>query len=304
PTRNSASSRSAANPLQDRVPAVASRWRRRAMMRSLIRPRAPCMKHVRVAAVTLTVLAVAGIAASRNPRPAPATIAFTRYAGALDQLDANLARLDSSLLARRNSAEVAGDLREARATYKSVELFVEYYGGPALARELNGPPIPKAEDEDPEHSLAPVGFQVLEPALEPPSDARRLIGYMRTAVASLRRMGADTMPGDAYLFDAMRQEVARVATLGLAGFDQTATSDPLVDAANALGGVLSAFAPYRVRLARIEVPALARLDSAFDSAIEQLQSASIDQFSRLDFISNHVQSIARRWQPPRRRSRS
>ena len=40
-------------------------------------------------------------------------------------------------------------------------------------------------------------------AIEQPSDARRLIGYMRRAVASLHRVGADTMPGDAYLFDAM-----------------------------------------------------------------------------------------------------
>ena len=250
------------------------------------------MMHVRTAAVAITVLAVAGIAATRDPRPAAATVAFARYATALDQLDANLARLDSSVVTGKDSAHVAAALRETRAMYKSVELFVEYYGGPSLARELNGPPIPKAEDEDPEHSLAPVGLQVFEAALQQPSDARRLIGYMRTAVASLRRVGADTMPGDAYLFDAMREEIARVATLGLAGFDQTTASDPLVDASNALGGVLSAFAPYRSRLARRDARVLARLDSAFDAAITQLQSASIAHFSRLDFISHHVQSMA------------
>ena len=50
--------------------------------------------------------------------------------------------------------------------------------------------------------------------------------YVRIAtMASLRRIAADTMPGDPYLFDAMRQEIARVATLGLAGFDQMRATD-------------------------------------------------------------------------------
>ena len=56
--------------------------------------------------------------------------------------------------------------REARTAFKRVELFVEYYGQFA-AREVNGPPLFRAEDEDPENPLAPAGLQVIEADLFP-----------------------------------------------------------------------------------------------------------------------------------------
>lgn len=249
------------------------------------------MQRMRVAAASITIIVIISIVGLRDPGPAPATVAIARYAAGLEHLDASLVRLDSAIVAH-DTAAARSALRGARAAYKEVELFVEVYGGPALARELNGPPLPHAEEEDPENSLAPVGLQVLEPALANAPEARQLLEYMRTATASLRRHGADTMPGDAYLFDAMRQEIARVATLGLAGFDATATSDPLADASNALGGVLSAIAPYRARLERADSRALAALDASFDSALAQLTRSSAEHFDRLGFISHHVQRMA------------
>jgi len=39
------------------------------------------------------------------------------------------------------------------------------------------------------------------------------------------------MPGDAFLFDAMRHEIARIGTLGIAGFDATVSDDGIVEPA-------------------------------------------------------------------------
>jgi cytochrome c peroxidase len=214
------------------------------------------------------------------------------------QLDAALVRLDSSL-ARRDSAATRRAFREARATYKRVELFAEYYGESEV-RALNGVPLQKAEDEDPEAPLPPIGLQVVEGIVFPTldtsrvKDARQLVTYMRLAVSSLSRAGTDTMPGDAYLFDAMRQEITRVSTLGIAGFDAGASGDAIAESAEALLGVCDAFVPYRAVLARRAPARLARLDSTLANAIEYLRAhPDFDHFDRLTFITKHTIPTAR-----------
>ena len=251
-----------------------------------------------IVAVSITFAAVrrmtARPAAARETRP----VAIPVYAGALARLDRSLVRLDAALTGR-DPAAVRRAFRDARASYKRVELFAEYYGASEV-RTLNGVPMPKAESEDPETPLPPVGLQVVEsivfPALDTArtTEARQLVSYMRAAVGTLSRMGADTMPGDAYLFDAMRQEVTRVSTLGIAGFDASASGDAIVEAAEALAGVREALVPYRQALIHRAPAALARLDVTLDSAIAYLRAhPDFDGFDRLTFISRHAIPTAR-----------
>ena len=175
----------------------------------------------RIAFVVIALVVVLSVVAARTiTRPAfrhgAPRSAVDVYRSGLDALDTALVRLDAALATgNRDSARVA--FRRTRAAYKRIEVFAEYYGS-GIVRELNGPPIPKAEDEDPETPLAPVGLQMIEAALFPGGDSgsmidsRRYVPYMRLAIRSLRAAGVDTMPGDAYVFDAARQELARVST--------------------------------------------------------------------------------------------
>jgi cytochrome c peroxidase len=188
-------------------------------------------------------------------RPAPAA---TPSPTAVDVYERGLRRLDSALVSL-DAAMSRGDraasliaFRNARRDYKRVELFVEYYGS-GRARELNGVSIPKAEDEDPETPLAPVGLQMIEGTLFPNGDSAAIVGarhyipYMRLAVRALARAGVDTMPGDAYVFDAMRHELARVASLGIAGFDATLSGDAMRESAEAVDGIREVVAVYAPR---------------------------------------------------------
>jgi cytochrome c peroxidase len=220
------------------------------------------------------------------------------YIGALARLDHSLARLDASL-ERRDDDDVRRSFRAARAMYKRLELFAEYYGESDV-RALNGVPLPKAEDEDPEAPLPPIGLQVVEGIVFPALDtarvveARTLMGYMRTAVASLKRAGADSMPGDSYLFDAIRQEISRVGTLGIAGFDTGPSGDAIVESAEAFEGVREALEPYRAALMRRAPAETARLDVALAHAIAALRShPDFDSFDRLAFITREVIPTAR-----------
>ena len=241
--------------------------------------------------------AVAGSRLHRNADPEPAAAAIELYRLGLDRFDSALVRLDSAI-GRGDGARAQLAFHDARAAYKRVELFTEYYGA-FIVRELNGVPIPQAEQEDPETPLAPVGLQVVEgelfPALDPERIAptRQLIAYMRVAIPALRAAGADTMPGDAYVFDAMRHEIARIATLGIAGFDATVTRNGAPEAAEALRGVQDALGVYRTELERRSPGAFQTAANRLDSAIAWLRSnPDHERFDRLTFIARFVNPAA------------
>ena len=248
-----------------------------------------------VVAIGATISAVRG--STRAAAPSPVEAAFARYDDGLLHLDRALLTLDASLRTG-DTVDARAAFRRARAAYKRIELFVEYYRS-AEMRELNGVPMDRAEDEDPETPRRPVGMQMVEMALYPGEvpdtvrAARAYIGYMRIAIAQLRRAGADSMPGEAYLFDAMRQEIARVSTLGVAGFDATASGDAVIESAEALQGVSDALEPYRARSAQT-VP-FSAMDTAFARAIAFLRSArSPDRLDRVAFLSRHAVPLAHR----------
>src|SRR5690349_20677785 len=247
----------------------------------------------------VAVLIAASAWAIVHPAPAatPSPTAADVYARGLRRLDAALVVLDAAMERGDRGASLAA-FRSARRDYKRVELCVEYYGG-GLARELNGVTIPKAEDEDPETPLAPVGLQMIEAALFPDGDsahvvaARRYVPYMRIAVRALERAGVDTMPGDAYVFDAMRQELARVASLGMAGFDATLSGDAMRECADAVDGIRDVLTVYASRPGG--AVALASADSALAAAASALRvKTDSSGADRLELIARHLVPSARR----------
>jgi cytochrome c peroxidase len=254
-----------------------------------------------VAALGAVIVTALTVAAPVRRSVVPDTlvdIAMPVYARGLTRLDRSLARLDAAL-AGTDAAEVRRAFRDARAMYKRIEPFAEYYASSEV-RALNGVPLPKAEDEDPETPLRPIGLQVVETIVFPTFDTTRrregheLVSYMRAAARTLAQRGIDSMPGDAYVFDAMRHEVARVSTLGIAGFDATASGDAITESAEALEGVREALEPYRPRLERRDPAGLARLDARLAAAVLDLRAhGDFERFDRLAFLANYAVPLAR-----------
>ena len=231
------------------------------------------------------------------PTPTPVDASFAVNASGLSRLDSTLVDLDAAIEARRGP-DAQRAFRLARTAYKHIELFVEYHGV-FTAREVNSPPVPRAESEDPETPLAPAGLQVIEAALFPEpalgdgASLRREIGFIRTAVSRLRDAGADSMPGDAFLFDAMRHEIARIGTLGIAGFDATVSGDAIVESADALDGLAAALVPYRSEIARRDTQALRAFDERLAAAIDVLRrNPDFERFDRLAFLAARLQPLA------------
>ncbi|KUJ52480.1 cytochrome-c peroxidase [Chryseobacterium sp. JAH] len=127
-----------------------------------------------------------------------------------------------------------------RKTYKKMEWAVEYFL-PNTARFMNGPALPEIEME--EHTeIEPEGLQVIEEMIYPYEKQNKdeLIRILKKLTNKSNTIKANflviTISKD-QVFDALRQQVFRISSLGIAGFDTPISGTFLEEIPFALEGV-------------------------------------------------------------------
>jgi cytochrome c peroxidase len=231
--------------------------------------------------------------APRADAPAPMRDAGRRlFADGLASLADALATLDTALATRGHPDPAPAAFRAARRAYKRVEGLL-LYSVPVQASSINGP---RADEDDdapnaPPRS-APIGFQVIEAALFDGSIARdsaqREITQMRRVLEQLRGVTRDNALDAPALLDAARLQLARVATLGLAGFDADPSGDAVIEAAASLDGV-------RALLSAIGGSNAAAADTLLREAAADLRAhADFATYDRLHFIVAYANPIGDR----------
>ena len=226
------------------------------------------------------------VAATAEPTLVPATL--VRYQSGLDTL---LTALDSLAAAidRHDSAEARSAFLAARFAYKRSEGLLTVTS-PLVSGWLNGPP---AEDEDdiPRPPGVPGGFQVIEASLFPAlsrddaASAAALTRRMRGQLAQHRALLVHLPLHAEEVLDASRVEIARVSTLGLAGFDSDQSGANILEAAEALEGT-------RQLLATIP-QANAEIDRTLRAAVAYLRAHPDNHsFNRLEFYVGYAQPAA------------
>ena len=216
----------------------------------------------------------------------------------IDSLATRIERLDSVLVSM-SSLKSLGQARaafvEARRTFKHAEAGLEYYAATS-SREMNGPALPEVEEnEGPEAVFPPTGFQVIEEGLygaDPLAERDALVQEVRTLRQILFRVQTlmrTQIVTDDRVWDAAKLELARIASLGLAGFDSPVAGHALGEADAALEGVARSLAPYRTH-----TPAWATLDSTIGAARAMLQAgADRESFDHFAFIVDRLNPLAR-----------
>jgi cytochrome c peroxidase len=221
-----------------------------------------------------------------------------------DSLDSALAALSDALRGSTPSPGARRDVRPAfraaRAQYKRVEGVLEFYA-PALAAAFNSR-RQEVDDDDapPPGTLAAAGFPALETLLWPTvtandaDSARRIVDGMRPAARRLRDLAGTIIPTDAQIIELARLEIARVSTLGIAGFDSPRTGEAMREGAEALEGIRSLYdevGAYRWGRLRRERKAF---DSALTRAEDYLRAhPDFDSFDRLAFLADYAEPAAK-----------
>ena len=237
------------------------------------------------------------------PLASPAAIAARDgWVAGIDTLRLRVLQLDSATTrlatdpTPTSAASAQVHFRDARLAFKRIEFLAAYYE-PSTTRAMNGPALPRVDDEEgPEAVFPPEGFQVIEELLFPEPDSldrqqvvnetRNLLAY----VTRLRTTAAGQVITDDRLWDAAKIEVARIVTLGITGFDSPIALLSLRESAAALDGMRVALRGYRGAMG---APSWTALDAAFLSATSMLHDAeSFNRFDRLVFITAAANPLA------------
>ena len=216
----------------------------------------------------------------------------------LDSLDNCLQNLNNRLLTLKDKKGVSQAKKaylDCRKVYKQVEFLVEYYNTTS-AKQLNGGLVDEVEEDDPNQRVQkPQGLQVIEELIWADSawqNRNDLIQEVATAKAVLLRVKQLALAvefEDDAIFEAIAQEITRIYTLGLAGFDSPAADNSLVEASIAFKSIEKALRIYieqAPKECKEQVTVLnatyARLDNAF--ALEK----NLSSFNHAYFIQRMV----------------
>jgi cytochrome c peroxidase len=123
-----------------------------------------------------------------------------------------------------DTAEWKAGLLHCRKAYKRAEIIIAYQY-PLIAKRLNGPALMEAEITNPNESVMPTGFQVIEEALfeeEPLVQQGKLLKQVDHVIAYtslLQKQVDQVVITGAALYDALKLNLCTMASLGLSGFD-------------------------------------------------------------------------------------
>lgn len=243
----------------------------------------------RVLVISAVSLGIACTAAGSREQRDPAVVR-TFLRAQTDSLDATLVQLKVALSGRPlDSLHVRASFLRARLAYKRVEGVVEFYA-PSVAASLNSR-RQEVDDDDapPPSTLQASGFPALEAQLWPSVSARgahdavAIVDDMRETTTRIRQLADAVVPTPSQLIEVSRQELARVSTLGIAGFDTPVTHAVLAESAAAVDGLRTLLnadpAAWGRATAQLRV-----VDSALAVMSTSLRDTKFDSFERLPFL--------------------
>lgn len=181
-----------------------------------------------------------------------------------------------------------------RKTYKKMEWAVEYFL-PHSARFINGPALPEIEMD--EHTeLEPEGLQVLEELFYPytaenKEETVRLLKKLTNKSNTVKANFQAISISKDQVFDAVRQEIFRISSLGISGFDTPVSGTFLKEMPYALEGIR--FTLQQISTEHSRNNSLKELNTVIDSAIAVLKkNTDKNTFDYVNFIPDHLNRIS------------
>lgn len=196
--------------------------------------------------------------------------------------------------------------KETREAFKRAEPYASYLN-PAVGHRTNGPALPVFA-EDTERVLAPVGLQKIEESIfeggVPQAVYKKEIGYTLGMMRNLQKNIENRPLNAERFFIATHQQLLRIISLGITGFDTPVSHFGLEETMVSLKGLQ---AVYRASIQNIILEKDKSLDAMFDKDIERALSfiendTDFNAFDRYTFIRDYMNPITRDWVAIRKKS--
>lgn len=137
----------------------------------------------------------------------------------------------------KESHKIVASFKQARHYYKKIEFAIGYYF-PETEVKLNGAPIPESKPHMPNEIIYPTGFQVLEEHIyTSPIDWHALkteLDGLQFGLKKLKQNQENVVFTYSTVMDALKLNIYRLMSKGLAGFDAPVSLNSLAEAQSTL----------------------------------------------------------------------
>ena len=188
---------------------------------------------------------------------------------------------------------------KTRLAYKNAELFLEYFDKEGIKKYINGAPLPRVEPHVPEvRIIDPSGLQTLEELVfsEDPFSQKETIKRLATNLQKkfdqIYKYQKGIQFEHRYVFEAARQELIRIFTLGVTGFDTPASENALPEAIRSLSSIKKTLNYYQPILIKKSPDLQKEMTEIFTNGIQYLKSnQDFNTFDRLAFLTNYINPL-------------
>lgn len=186
-----------------------------------------------------------------------------------------------------------------RLNFKKIEFFLEYFDRYSIKKMVNGAPLLSVEPNVPEVTiLEPSGLQVLDELvfsanpIEEKAEIIKQAKQLKSDYKKIKIYQQKIKITHRHVFEASRQELLRIVTLGLTGFDTPGSANAIPEAMQSMQSIFSAMEPY-IEMGESknpeEVAAYARL---FNEAITYLKiNHDFETFDRMFYIRTFIDPL-------------
>lgn len=217
-----------------------------------------------------------------------------------------LANMDQALtyLLELDSLPMTGDATKAvfknvRIAFKKAEPYASYLN-PAVGHKANGPALPSVTD-DSQRVLPPVGLQKIEESIYVEEEQEQVYrgelaitqGMFRNLQNNIKKKALTPQR----FFIATHQQLMRIVSLGISGFDTPVSQLGLQETVISLESLLEV---YRMTLQKMIQNKNSDLDNAFVQAISKAknnigENPNFERFDRFTFLRDYMNPITRFW---------
>lgn len=224
-------------------------------------------------------------------------------------LDLNQLKSDATalmILVKKNTEEEAFTQEEIsqylalRKSFKTIEFIIEYWDKQFYDQRINGAPLPKLDPKETRIAIMnPKGLQVIDEILygEPDAESREeLLSHIEVFCHDLESFlqSFDTKKiNQRNIFEALRYNIIRQATLSITGFDTPASLWGINDCESELISNHKYLSFFEEELKLIQQQQLFDLQNqTYIDAIRFVQNQKdFDSFDRLFFIKNYTNAL-------------
>lgn len=225
---------------------------------------------------------------SRTPNREVAQASKQYFALQLDSLQQQLLRFEQQV-PHEDVVVLQASFEKSRYYFKKLEGILSYHF-PASAQKMNGAALPESEPSEPNETVLPMGFQVLEEIVygEMGAGSRDALIFelsnLLHTTNKIKHLQAQMLLSEGNILDAIRLNLYRLLILGITGFDRPVALKSIQEAVYTLQGTRDLLQFF---------PESDQVQAACDQAIHYIQNEGYDfnGFDRATFITGYLNPL-------------